>query len=152
MDGVDPADSANWKKVVNYVFTSDKGGLQIKAEGWKTYNLYNLSYVPERYNNQGQTNAVCIKVYDADPADVFAAKTKADFEVVLQTAINTFEPATVCGYPAYKAVVTDAFYVWVINTPTHKYFINFMQAPLDNGGWPFATEAANYMKTVAIYK
>jgi len=152
LKGVDPNNSSNWMKVVNGVFTSDKGGLQIMAEGWKTYGLSNISYVPEGYNNQGVTNAVCIKVYDADPADVFAAKTQADFEAVLMTGINTFEPTTVCGYPAYKAVVTDAYYVWVVNTPTYKYFINFMQAPLGEGGYPFAADAASYMNTVVIYK
>ena len=150
--GVDPTNSSNWKKVVNGVYTSDKGGLQIKAEGWKTYNLYSISYVPETYNNAGQTNAVCIQVYDADAADVFAAKTQADFEATLQAGISEFSKTTVCGYPAYKAVVTDAYYVWVVNTPTYKYFINFMQAPLDNGGWEFAAEAAAYMQTVVIYK
>ena len=121
------SDSNNWKKVENGWFTSDLGGLQMKADGWKTYGLYSISMVPESYNNQGTTNAICIQVYDADPADVFAAKTQADFETVLQTAINTFESTTVCGYPAYKAVVTDMYYVWVVNTPNHKYFINFMQ-------------------------
>lgn len=150
--GVDPTDSNNWKKVVNGVFTSDKGGLQIKAEGWKTYGLFSISYVPESYGGTGQTNAVCVSVYDADPADVFAAKTEADFETVLAADITSFEKTTVCGYPAYKAVVPNVYYVWVVNTPTHKYFINFMQAPLDGGGYPFASEAAAFMQTVEIFK
>ena len=122
----DPTVEDNWKKVVDDVFTSDKGGLQMYAAGWQTYGLYSISMVPAGYTS-GATNAISVAVYDADSEEVFANKTQADFETVLQTTLDSFEAITVCGYPAYKAVATDMYYVWVINTPTHKYFINFMQ-------------------------
>lgn len=148
----DPTVADNQNKVVNDVFTSKYGGLQMYTPSWKTYNIYNISMVPADYNNQGQTNAITVAVYDADDADVFANKTKEDFEAVLTSTIDTFESTTVCGYPAYKAVVTDTYYVWVINTSTYKYFINFMQAPLENGGYVFAADAEAMMSTVVIYK
>ena len=146
----DPTDSNNWDKVVNGVFTSAEGGLQMDAEGWKTYGLYNISFVPEAYENVGQTNAVCVKVYETDPE--FATKTKESFEETLSIVLHEFSETTVYGYPAYKAVSTDAYYIWVINTPNHKYFISFMQAPLDNGGWDFRAEADAFMETVKIFK
>ena len=127
--GVDPTDSNNYKKVVNDVFTSDRGGLQMKAEGWKTYGLYSISMVPVDYANVGSTNAICVSVYDPDSEDVFANKTITDFETVLGVSVDSLTKTTVDGYPAYKAVSEDTFYVWVINTPNYKYFINFMQAP-----------------------
>ena len=71
---------------------------------------------------------------------VFASKTKEDFEEVLQTNIDTFASTTVCGYPAYKAVTNGMYYLWVINTPNHKYFINFMQADGCPDIEPIATE------------
>lgn len=139
-DDVRCADQNNWGKVVKGVFTSDKGGLQMRAKGWKTYGLSNISMVPVEYNNQGVTNAICVAVYNADSADVFANKTEADFEAVLGADINTFTPITICGYPAYYAVVPNQMYVYVINTPTHKYFINFMQAPGFPDVEPIATK------------
>lgn len=145
----DPTVADNQDKVVNDVFTSKYGGLQMYAAGWKTYGLYSISMVPAEYNNQGQASAICVAVYDADSADVFANKTKEDFETTLQATIDTFEATTVCGYPAYKAVVTDMYYVWVVNTPTYKYFINFMQAA---GSVDMSVAGAQMMDTVVIYK
>ena len=161
MNGVDYDDENNQNKVVNGVFTSSNGGIQIEAEGWKTYNLYSISFVPQSYTNVGQTNAVCVAVYPKgsdgyDSQTVFENKTQKDFEDVLQTGINSFEKTTISSngktYTCYKAVVTDTYYVWVFQTPEAKYFINFMQAPLDNGGWAFASEAAAMMATIQIYK
>ena len=146
----DPADEANWDKVVNDVFTAKNGGLQMAAEGWKTYaQMPTISMVPVEYTGTGYTNAVCVAVYEPDSADVFAAKTKEDFETVLQVGLDTFEPTTVCGYTAYKAVATNVYYVWVVNTPNAKYFINFMQAP---DGAAMETIGAAMMETVEIFK
>ena len=159
--GVAPYNKNNQNKVVNGVFTSSNGGIQIEAEGWKTYNLYSISFVPQSYTNVGQTNAVCVAVYPKgsdgyDSQTVFENKTQKDFEDALQTGINSFEKTTISSngktYTCYKAVVTDTYYVWVFQTPEAKYFINFMQAPLDNGGWAFASEAAAMMATIQIYK
>lgn len=127
-DNVRCDDKNNWGKVVDGVFTSDRGGLQLRAEDWKTYGLYSISMVPVDYDNKGVTNAICVAVYDADPSDVFANKTEEDFEAVLGADVDTFTSMTVCGYPAYYAIVPNQMYVYVINTPTYKYFINFMQA------------------------
>ncbi|MBR5773845.1 MAG: hypothetical protein IKY44_03235, partial [Clostridia bacterium] len=146
---VDPSESANWKKVVKGVYTSDKGGLQMKAEGWKTYNLYNVSMVPESYNNQGVTNAICVALYDPDPADVFATKTVDDFVAVLQIPIDSISPTTVCGYPAYYATSGNEFYIWVVNTPNYKYFISFMHA---EGSPDVEPIAHSMMQGVTIYK
>lgn len=150
--GVDPADSNNWNKVVNNVFTSDNGGFQMKADGWKTYSKYGISMVPEEYNDVGNSNAICVQLYSPDSADDFANKTKADFEGIIYANIDLMESTTVCGYPAYKVVVNDTYYLWVINTNNYKYFINFMQAPADMGGYSFAEEAEAMMATVDIFK
>lgn len=153
INGVDPANSGNWDKVVNNVFTSKDGGLQVKADGWRTYGLYSISMVPTGYDGTTSTNAICIQVYDPDSATVFANKTKADFEAVLSANIQTFEKTTVCGYSAYKAVTTMSsglqYFVWVVNTPNHKYFINFMQV---EGQADMHAIGKQMMSTIEIYK
>ena len=147
--GVDPTDSNNYKKVVNDVFTSDRGGLQMKAEGWKTYGLYSISMVPVDYANVGSTNAICVSVYDPDSEDVFANKTITDFETVLGVSVDSLTKTTVRGYPAYKAVSEGVFYVWVINTPNCKYFINFMQV---DGMADMHEIGKQMMATIEIFK
>ena len=161
INGVDYDDKNNQNKVVNGVYTSSNGGIQFRAEGWRTYNLYSISIVPSTYENTGLTNGICVSVYpkgtDAyDTAEVFENKTKADFESALKTGVDSLEKTSVTSngktYTCYKAVVTDAYYVWVFQTPEAKYFINFMQAPLDKGGYPFESKAEAMFSTIEIYK
>ena len=161
INGVNPADAANQNKVVDGVFTSSNGGIQLSVPGWKTYNLYSISMVPETYANAGQTNAICVAVYPKgtdgyDSTSVFENKTQKDFEDVLKAGISYFGKTTITSngksYTCYQAIVTDAYYVWVFQTPEAKYFINFMQAPLDNGGSPFKAGAESLIKTIQIYK
>lgn len=147
----DPANEANWDKVINNVYTSSNGGLQMQVDGWKSFTTYpSINMVPVDYNNEGNCNAICVAVYDRDDDAVFAAKTKADFEAVLKSGeITTFESIEVCGNPAYYAVIPDFMYVYVINTATHKYFINFMHAPDKD---PMEQAAKDMMATIEIFK
>ncbi|MBR5774418.1 MAG: leucine-rich repeat domain-containing protein, partial [Clostridia bacterium] len=141
-------DTSVWNKVVDNIYTSSNGGLRMDATGWKTYGLYNISMIPADYNNQGLTNAISVAVYAPDSAEVFAAKTKENFEEILMAEIDLFESTTICGFPAYKAYATDIYYVWVINTPLNKYFINFMQA---DGMEPMKEIAEQMISTVTIF-
>lgn len=158
INGVDPNNADNHAKVVNSVFTSSNGGIQLKADGWKTYALYSISMVPSSYANVGNTNAICVAVYEKgvsgydDPA-VFENKTEAAFEEVLQADITAFGKTTITSngqtYTCYKAVVADTYYVWVFQTPSAKYFINFMQVA---GMADMEAIGTAMMNSIVIYK
>ena len=158
INGVDPTNVDNQSKVVDNVFTSANGGIQLLADGWKTYGLYSISMVPAAYNNQGTTNAICVAVYPKggtgyDDAVTFENKTEQDFEEVLQADISAFGKTTITSngmtFTCYKAVVTDTYYVWVFQTPEAKYFINFMQVA---GMADMHAIGKQMMNSIVIYK
>lgn len=154
INGVAYNDSSNWGKVVNNVFTAKNGGLQLKADGWKTYDkLFIISMVPAGYDNQGTTNGIGVAVYPKgetgyDDAVTFENRTKEDLEAVLGESIQSFTKTTLKGYTCYKAV-TDTYYVWVFRTPEAQYFINFMQVA---GQADMKAIGEAMMSTIQIYK
>ena len=152
IDGVRYDNENNWEKVVNGIFTSDMGGLQIRADGWMTYGLYGISIVPDYFNEEEivPVNAICVYVFDAEPIDEFGQKTLYDFQQIFpDNEIESVTPLTVSGYPAYKVIIPDVYYAWIINTPNHKYFINFVHSDLDK---ELLSVAEQMIKTVRIFK
>ncbi len=143
----DNTDTANQNKVVDYVYTSSNGGIQMEAIGWKTYGLYNISMVPEDYNNAGTTNCIMVGVYDAESVDVFENRTQADMEDTLNESVISFTKTELRGYTCYEAVSKN-YRVWLFQTETNKYFINFIHA---EGAEDLQQTAIDMMKTIRIY-
>lgn len=156
IDGVRYDDANNWNKVVDNVFTSDKGGFQMRADGWKTYKTYGASMVPEDYNYQGRANSILVALYFPEPTDEFASKTINDFYYIFQEDLDEVSSTTVSGYPAYRIVIDNSNvpgggvnYSWVINTPNYLYVILFLQS---EGKPSLHTVSEEMIKTVKIYK
>lgn len=143
----DNTDRANQNKVVDYVYTSSNGGIQMEAIGWKSYGLYGISMIPEDYNNVGTTNAIMVGVYNAESVDAFENKTQASMEETLGESVISFEKTELEGYTCYKAV-SKSYRVWLFQTETNRYFINFMQV---EGAEDMQQIAIDMMKTIRIY-
>ncbi|MBR5273534.1 MAG: hypothetical protein IKU25_09140 [Clostridia bacterium] len=115
--------SAEANTVADTWYTTNDGLVQLYVADWMYYGSYGLTLVK---SGSIPTSAATIAVYAADADDVFAAKTKADFESVLQETINEFYAVTIAGqYPGYVAY-TASYRNLVFQANGAKYFINII--------------------------
>ncbi|MBR5774147.1 MAG: hypothetical protein IKY44_04765, partial [Clostridia bacterium] len=115
--------SAEANTVAGTWYTTNDGLVQLYVADWMYYGSYGLTLVKSA---SIPTSAATIAVYAADADDVFAAKTQADFESVLQESISEFYAVTVAGqYPGYVAY-TASYRNLVFQANGSKYFINII--------------------------
>lgn len=133
----------------NGIYTFANGGAQVNANGWLLYNQYGITLVA---SNGYPTSCVSIEVYAADDAEVFENKTVEEFEAVLGTEISSFTKTTIGAdeYTCYIAKSADgAYFNYVFQTETNKYFVNFIQAA---DGVDVATVSEAIMNSIVIFK
>ena len=132
--------------VENGWYTTTDGMVQLYVADWSYYGAYGLTLVknPAAY----PTSAATIAVYAADADEVFANKTAADFEAVLQDTVLSFEAVTVAGqYPGFIAK-TATYFNLVFQANGAKYFINYINA---YEGTDVASDFAIMAANVVVY-
>ncbi|MBR5273381.1 MAG: hypothetical protein IKU25_08350 [Clostridia bacterium] len=156
VDGkVDPSNPTVWGEVVDDVYTSENGGIQLYMPGWKKYGLYGITLITNDYLSGKPVSAVTIDAFPTGtPAynhiEDFDNVEKKDMERVFQMTIEKFEKTTIGGeYPCYVAVVPDSYYVWYFKTPGARYFIVFMPGP---NCVDLEEESNRIMDSIVIYK
>lgn len=132
------ADPAEFNTVVDGWYTANNGGFKFNVGTWTYYGSYGITLVQ---STTLPTNCVAVNIYAADPDEVFAAKTQADFESVLGETAEVFEARTIgnSGFPMYYCK-TASYENYVFQAHGQKYFINFICASDKEGLAAFAEE------------
>lgn len=121
------APESDFDKVVDSWYVAKDGGFKFNVGTWSYYGNYGITLVEDPLAIP--TSCLTVAVYTADADDVFAAKTQADFEVVLGETAEVFEARTVGndGFPMYYCK-TATYENYVFQANGQKYFINFINA------------------------
>ena len=129
-----------------YVYADGKAAMNVGS--WVYYGSYGITLVGAA--NVVPIDAATIAIYEADPDDVFAAKTAEDFAGVLQEDVTSFEAVTICGYPGYIAK-TASYRNLVFQANGYKYFINYMVVDGDSANVDSEADFAIAVDSIIVY-
>ena len=130
-----------------YVYADGKAAMNVGS--WVYYGSYGITLVGAA--NVVPIDAATIAIYEADPDDVFAAKTAEDFAAVLQEEVTSFEAVTVAGqYPGFVAE-TASYRNLVFQANGYKYFINYMVVDGDSANVDSEADFVIAMDSIIVY-